>query len=88
MVWQQYNTTTDGYLIVGSFNTFGVAEGGLDNRIGKLRELRLHVHSESENWVILSEVSREFKQDLTQDYNVMQPFVQSQIFLQDDKNTS
>jgi alpha-1,3-mannosylglycoprotein beta-1,4-N-acetylglucosaminyltransferase A/B len=57
IVWQQYNTTTDGYLIVGSFNGFGLAEGTVDNRIGKLRELRLHVHSESENWVILSEVS-------------------------------
>lgn len=56
LVWQQYNTTTDGYLIVGSFNGFGVAEGSVDNRIGKLRELRLHVHSESENWVILCEV--------------------------------
>lgn len=57
IVWQQYNTTTDGYLIVGSFNSFGIAEGNLDNRIGKLRELRLHVHSESENWLILSEAS-------------------------------
>jgi hypothetical protein len=57
IVWQQYNTTTDGYLIVGSFNAFGLAEGSVDNRIGKLRELRLHVHTESENWVILSEVS-------------------------------
>lgn len=57
LVWQQYNTTTDGYLIVGSFNPFGVAEGAVDVRIGKLREVRLHLHSESENWVILSEVS-------------------------------
>lgn len=56
IVWQQYNTTTDGYLIIGSFNAFGIAEGSVDNRIGKLRELRLHVHTESENWVILSEV--------------------------------
>jgi hypothetical protein len=56
MVWQQYNTTTDGFLIIGSFNMFGVAEGVVDSRVGKLRELRLHVHSESENWVILSEV--------------------------------
>lgn len=57
IVWQQYNTTTDGYLIIGGFNAFGIAEGNVDNRMGKLRELRLHVHSESENWVILSEVS-------------------------------
>jgi alpha-1,3-mannosylglycoprotein beta-1,4-N-acetylglucosaminyltransferase A/B len=58
IVWQQYNTTTDGYLIIGSFNAFGMAEGSVDNRIGKLRELRLHVHTESENWVILSEVKK------------------------------
>lgn len=57
VIWQQYNTTTDGYLIIGSFNAFGMAEGSVDVRIGKLRELRLHVHTESENWVILSEVS-------------------------------
>lgn len=57
VIWQQYNTTTDGYLIIGSFNAFGVAEGSVDGRIGKLRELRLHCHAESENWVILSEVS-------------------------------
>lgn len=56
IVWQQYNTTNDGFLIVGSFNNFGIAEGSVDSRIGKLRELRLHVHSDSENWVILSEV--------------------------------
>lgn len=69
MIWQQYNTTTDGFLIVGSFNGFGVAEGNVDNRIGKLRELRLHVHSESENWVILSEVS------------LIQKLNQSELFL-------
>lgn len=60
IVWQQYNTTTDGYLIIGNFNAFGMAEGSVDSRIGKLRELRLHVHTESENWVILSEVRRNF----------------------------
>lgn len=57
LVWQQYNTTTDGFLIIGNFNAMGFTEGVVDNRIGKLREMRLHVHTESENWVILSEVS-------------------------------
>lgn len=60
LVWQQYNTTTDGFLIIGSFNAMGLAEGVVDSRVGKLRELRLHVHSDSENWVILSEVRLEY----------------------------
>lgn len=52
-----YNSTTDGFLIVGCFNEFGIAEGVIDSKIGKIREIRLHVHSDSENWAILSEVS-------------------------------
>jgi hypothetical protein len=44
------------FLIIGGFNAFGIAEGSVDSRIGKLKELRLAVHSDSENWVILSEV--------------------------------
>lgn len=87
IVWQQYNTTTDGYLIVGSFNGFGLAEGTVDNRIGKLRELRLHVHSESENWVILSEVSCNEKGNEIEAENFNWHF-RTQIFLQDDKNSS
>jgi len=48
-VWSNYNTTTDGYLVVGSFDSLGVAEGLLDAKIGAIKELRLHVHSDSEN---------------------------------------
>jgi hypothetical protein len=48
------------FLIIGGFNAFGIAEGSVDSRIGKLKELRLAVHSDSENWVILSEVGITF----------------------------
>lgn len=57
-IWSAYNSTTDGFLIVGGFNEFGIAEGTIEPKIGKVREIRLHVHSDSENWAILSEVSR------------------------------
>ncbi|XP_059618456.1 alpha-1,3-mannosyl-glycoprotein 4-beta-N-acetylglucosaminyltransferase A isoform X3 [Phlebotomus argentipes] len=54
-IWSTYNTTTDGFLIVGSFSSFGIAEGILEPKIGRVKEIRLHVHSDSENWAILSE---------------------------------
>lgn len=55
-IWSAYNSTTDGFLIVGSFNEFGIAEGTIEAKIGKIKEIRLHVHTDSENWAILSEV--------------------------------
>ncbi|XP_030386020.1 alpha-1,3-mannosyl-glycoprotein 4-beta-N-acetylglucosaminyltransferase A [Scaptodrosophila lebanonensis] len=55
-VWSIYNTTTDGYLVVGAFDALGVAESVLDPKIGAIKELRLHVHSDSENWALLSEI--------------------------------
>lgn len=55
-VWNTYNTTTDGFLIIGAFNDFGIAEGVVDPKFGELRELRLHVYSDSQNWVILREI--------------------------------
>lgn len=55
-IWSSYNSTADGYLIIGNFNPFGIAEGIVDPKIGKIKEIRLHVHSDSENWGILSEV--------------------------------
>lgn len=54
----EFNTTSDGYVIVGGFDQLGVAEASLSPRIGKVKELRLRVLSEAENWVILNEVSR------------------------------
>ncbi|XP_037943157.1 alpha-1,3-mannosyl-glycoprotein 4-beta-N-acetylglucosaminyltransferase B-like [Teleopsis dalmanni] len=55
-VWSTYNSTNDGYLIVGAFDAIGVAEGALDTKIGAIKEIRLHVHGDSENWVLLSEI--------------------------------
>lgn len=55
-VWSTFNTTNDGYLVIGAFNDFGIAEGVIDPKIGELKELRLHVYSDSQNWVILREV--------------------------------
>lgn len=53
---QQYDMTTDGFLVIGYFDAMGLAEGVIDSRVGKLREMRLRVHTDSQNWVILSEV--------------------------------
>lgn len=41
----------------GKFDVMGVAEGVVDPQLGAIKVLRLNVHSESENWAILSEVS-------------------------------
>lgn len=41
---------------LGKFDVLGVAEGMIDRRLGRVSVLRLTVHSESENWAILSEV--------------------------------
>ncbi|CAK9798153.1 Alpha-1,3-mannosyl-glycoprotein 4-beta-N-acetylglucosaminyltransferase B [Anthophora quadrimaculata] len=48
--------TEDGYVIIGKFDALGIAQGTVDSKLGKVLILRLTVHSESENWAILSEV--------------------------------
>lgn len=58
----EFNTTSDGYVIVGGFDQLGVAEASVSPRIGKVKELRLRVLSEAENWVILNEVRRKEKE--------------------------
>lgn len=50
------NMTSDGFIIVGKFDVVGIAEGTPDESIGRVSALRLHVHSESDNWAILSEL--------------------------------
>lgn len=50
------DVTEDGYIIIGKFDVLGVAEGTVDRRLGKVSVLRLTIHSESENWAILSEI--------------------------------
>ncbi|XP_017492004.1 PREDICTED: alpha-1,3-mannosyl-glycoprotein 4-beta-N-acetylglucosaminyltransferase B, partial [Rhagoletis zephyria] len=58
-VWSAYNSTTDDYLIIGAFDGLGMAEGVIDVKIGAIKEIRLHVHSDSENWALLSEIDLE-----------------------------
>jgi hypothetical protein len=41
----------------GKFDGKGLAEGAIDSQLGAIKVLRLNVHSESDNWAILSEVS-------------------------------
>jgi len=43
---------------IGKFDVLGVAEGIVDRGLGKVSVLRLTIHSESENWAILSEVKK------------------------------
>ncbi|XP_074650022.1 alpha-1,3-mannosyl-glycoprotein 4-beta-N-acetylglucosaminyltransferase B-like isoform X2 [Tubulanus polymorphus] len=50
-----YPRTNDGYLIIGSFS-LGVAQNTVLPSIGPVTKLRLHIHSASANWVILSEI--------------------------------
>lgn len=55
-MWTEYNSTQDGFLIIGGFDALGIAEGQVNPKIGPIKEIRLNVHSDTENWVILSEV--------------------------------
>lgn len=50
------NITQDGFIVIGKFDSAGVASGSPDENIGKVNVLRLNVHSESDNWAILSEI--------------------------------
>lgn len=52
-----YPLTPDGYYVVGKFNEAGVAQDSIDAAFGPISFLRLRVQSESENWVILSEIN-------------------------------
>ncbi|CAB3365848.1 Hypothetical predicted protein [Cloeon dipterum] len=56
----EVNVTPDGYVIVGKFDTVGIAEGFINPKLFPIKELRLNIHSESENWVILNEVTNSF----------------------------
>lgn len=53
----QWKLLRNAFVFSGKFDTAGVAEGYPDENIGKVKELRLNVHTESDNWAILSEVS-------------------------------
>ncbi|KAF4517501.1 hypothetical protein B566_EDAN006501 [Ephemera danica] len=49
--------TSEGYVIVGHFDSMGVAEGFINPKLWPIKALRLHVHTNSENWAILNEVN-------------------------------
>ncbi|KAM6953356.1 alpha-1,3-mannosyl-glycoprotein 4-beta-N-acetylglucosaminyltransferase B-like [Aplochiton taeniatus] len=51
----QLNHTDDGFIVVGSFED-GVAKGEIDVGMQPISALRLMVHSDSEVWVLLSEI--------------------------------
>nr|XP_022920673.1 alpha-1,3-mannosyl-glycoprotein 4-beta-N-acetylglucosaminyltransferase B [Onthophagus taurus] len=58
-----YNTTveilpinTEDYVVIGKFNSTGIASGTVEETSKPISSLRLHVHSDSENWAILSEI--------------------------------
>lgn len=53
------------YLIAGKFDTVGIAEGFINPKLFPIKELRLNIHSESDNWVILNEVKYLFVKTLT-----------------------
>ncbi|PSN35353.1 Alpha-1,3-mannosyl-glycoprotein 4-beta-N-acetylglucosaminyltransferase B [Blattella germanica] len=55
-----FNSTMDGYIIIGKFDPMGVAEGTVDPHLGPIKVMRLSVHSESDNWAILSENWEDF----------------------------
>ncbi|XP_063046590.1 alpha-1,3-mannosyl-glycoprotein 4-beta-N-acetylglucosaminyltransferase B-like isoform X1 [Engraulis encrasicolus] len=52
----QYQTSTDGFIVVGSFVN-GVAEGTVDTAVQEVTAMRLVVHTDSDVWVLLSEMS-------------------------------
>lgn len=47
-----------GCLFAGKFDSLGLADGSVPRALGPVKVLRLTVHSETDNWAILSEVSR------------------------------
>jgi len=46
----------DGFVVVGSFDHFGIAEGTVGAEVGPIKKFRLSIHASSENWAILSEL--------------------------------
>lgn len=48
--------TKDGFLVVGTFDHFGIAEGQIAPELGPIKQFRLSIHAPSENWAILSEI--------------------------------
>jgi len=52
----KFTPLNDGYLVVGSFDHFGTAEGQIGTQYGSVEKFRLNIHASSDNWAILSEI--------------------------------
>lgn len=55
---ESVNQPSEGFLTVGQFDGEGLAQGTVPPAIGPVDVVRLHVHVQNPNWVILSEVSQ------------------------------
>ena len=51
-----FNRTDDGFVIVGKFDSNGLAKGDIDPKWGQISHVRLSVHAASDNWAILREI--------------------------------
>lgn len=47
---------SEGFLVVGQFDSDGLAQGDLPPQLGRINIMRVHVHVQNGNWVILSEI--------------------------------
>lgn len=54
----EIDETSEGFIPIGRFNEDGLAQGEIPDGVGAIRTLRIHVHEDSDSWVILSEVSK------------------------------
>ncbi|XP_069128891.1 LOW QUALITY PROTEIN: alpha-1,3-mannosyl-glycoprotein 4-beta-N-acetylglucosaminyltransferase B-like [Argopecten irradians] len=54
--------TSDGYFTVCWFDEEGLADCTIPSDVGKISDVRINVHSNSKNWVILSEVHMKTKE--------------------------
>ncbi|KAF4801448.1 Calmegin [Turdus rufiventris] len=52
-----YPATKDGYLKIGAFEN-GIAEGSINQSIGRIQAFRLSIRSDSPVWAILSEITK------------------------------
>ncbi|BFZ15298.1 hypothetical protein BsWGS_18337 [Bradybaena similaris] len=52
----EIDETSEGFIPIGCFNEGGLAQGEIPDGVGAIRTLRIHVHEDSDSWVILSEI--------------------------------
>jgi hypothetical protein len=56
---KNYVKTSDDFYVVDSFsNELGFVDGSLDPKIvGKIKEIRIHIPTSSETWIIITEIN-------------------------------